>query len=72
MAVRKSEGFVFPCTDQVTRLVNRLLDGIIIFQINTTFLQDLHIIWYKVLMFTVVCPVFKCPKIKQDKNFVQF
>ena len=28
------------------------VNGIIVFQINTTFLQDLHIVWYKVLMFT--------------------
>ena len=43
-AVRKSEGFVFPSMDRVTRLVNRLLHGIIIFQTKTTSLQNLHIV----------------------------
>ena len=37
-------------TDRVTRLVNHLLYGIIIFETNTTFLRDLHIVWYVVLM----------------------
>ena len=31
-AVRKSEGFVFPCTDRVTRLVNRLLMASLFFK----------------------------------------
>ena len=39
-------------TDRVTQLVNRLLDGIIIFETKTTFLQDQHNVWYVVLMFT--------------------
>ena len=58
--------------DRVTRLVNRLLDGIIIFQTKTNVMQDLHIIWYAVLMFTIVCPISKCPKIQQDKNLSNF
>ena len=39
-------------TDRLTPLVNRLLYGIIIFQTKTTFLQDLHIVWYVISMFT--------------------
>ena len=46
-------------TDRVTRLVNSLLYEIIIFQTKTTFLQDLHIVWYMVLMFTNSLSVIK-------------
>ena len=28
--------------------------------------------WYLVLMFTIVCPISKCPKIQQDKNLSSF
>ena len=38
-------------TDRVSRLVNHLLNGINTFQTKTTFLQDLHIVWYVVLIF---------------------
>ena len=38
--------------DQVTRLVNHLSYGIIIFQTKTTILQDLLNVWYVLLMFT--------------------
>ena len=38
--------------DRVTRLVNHLFYGIIIFQTKTTILQDLHNVWYVILMFT--------------------
>ena len=34
-------------------------------------MQDLHIICYVVLMLTVVCPVLKCPKIRQDRSFIE-
>ena len=39
--------------DRVTRLVNHLFYGIIIFQTKTTILQDLHNVWYVILMFTI-------------------
>ena len=39
-------------TDRVTRSVNHLLDGIIMFQAKTAFLQDLHIVGHMILMFT--------------------
>ena len=35
-------------------------------------MQDLHIVLYVVLMFTIVCPISKCPKIQQDKNLSNF
>ena len=44
-------GLCVKVTDRITRLVNRLLDGIIIFQTKVTFLKDLHIVWYVVLIF---------------------
>ena len=45
---RESEGFVF----LVRTFVNRLLDGTIIFETKTTFLQAQHIVQDLVLMFT--------------------
>ena len=68
-AVWESLGFVFPSTDQVTQLINHLFYGIIIFQTETTFLRDLHIVWYVVLYFTNPLSGIKCPKLEQDKNF---
>ena len=35
-------------------------------------MQDLHIVLYVVLTFTIVCPISKCPKIQQDKNLSNF
>ena len=35
-----------------------------------TFLQDLHIVWYMVRPYTIVCPEIKCPKIEQDKIYI--
>ena len=35
-------------------------------------LQDLHIVQYMFLMFTIVCPISKRPKIQQDKNLSNF
>ena len=46
-------GLRISSTDRLTRLVNRLLfNDIIIFQTETISLQDLHIVWYMLLMFT--------------------
>ena len=41
--VRKGEGFVFLSTDQATRSVNCLSDGIIIFQTKMTFLSGSNV-----------------------------
>ena len=35
-------------------------------------MQDLHIVQYVFLMFTIACPISKCPKIQQDKNLSNF
>ena len=59
-------------TDRVTRLVNRLLYAIIIFETkNDCFARPTHF-QYVVLMFTIVCPISKCSKIQQDKNLSNF
>ena len=46
------------------------------FLTKTTFLQDVLIVWYVILIsLQLVCAVLKCPKIRQDKilsNFENF
>ena len=58
--------------DRVTRLVNRLSYAIIIFQTETTSLQDLHTVWYVVLMCTTHFCAILCPKIEQIRILSNF
>ena len=58
-------GLCIKVTDRITRLVNRLLDGIIIFQTKVTFLKDLHIAWYVILIFE---NRLSCIKVSENKT----
>ena len=43
------------------------------FQTKNDFLaRPTHIVLYVVLMLTIVFLALKCPKIEQDKNFIEF
>ena len=50
-AVGKNESFEFLARTEYP-LSKSFINGIIIFEVKTTFLQDLHIVWYMILMFT--------------------
>ena len=57
--------------DRETPLVNHLFYGLIIFKPKTTFLQDLPVVWYVVLMFTNPLSGIEMSE-RQDKHCIEF
>ena len=66
-------GYYFKAADTDRLSCNRLLKmATQIFQTKTTFLQDLHIVWYLILMFTNRLSGIKVSEIKIRLNFENF